>query len=90
MLEWIEGEAVAIRFGKDGIYQVWPPGGLIAACFRRYEARSVMPLLHDHLLLSVNAQRLDGKWGLRPLGGAVREHGGRARALQRDRDGTGA
>ncbi|MFI9569313.1 relaxase domain-containing protein [Streptomyces rishiriensis] len=52
-----------VRYGKDGIYRVRPPGGLVAARFRHYEARSGMPLLHDHLLLSVKGQRLDGKWG---------------------------
>ncbi|MFI2140557.1 MobF family relaxase [Streptomyces griseofuscus] len=40
-----------------------PPGGLVAAPFRHYEARSGRPLLHDHVLLSVKGQRLDGKWG---------------------------
>lgn len=52
-----------IRYGKDGIYRVRPPGGLVAARFRHHEARSGMPLLHDHLLLSVKGRRLDGKWG---------------------------
>ncbi|MEU6371124.1 relaxase domain-containing protein [Streptomyces sp. NPDC046931] len=33
------------------------------ARFRHYEARSGMPLLHDHLVLSVKAQRPGGKWG---------------------------
>ncbi|MFE2078020.1 MobF family relaxase [Streptomyces misionensis] len=63
MLEWIEDEVAVIRYGKDGIYRVRPPGGLVAARFRHYEARSGRPLLHDHLLLSVKGQRLDGKWG---------------------------
>lgn len=63
VLEWIEDEVAVIRYGKDGIYRVRPPGGLVAARFRHYEARSAMPLLHDHLLLSVKGQRLDGKWG---------------------------
>ncbi|MET9887630.1 MobF family relaxase [Streptomyces sp. NPDC006430] len=36
---------------------------MVAARFRHYEARSGRPLLHDHLLLSVKGQRLDGKWG---------------------------
>ncbi|MCY0947020.1 MobF family relaxase [Streptomyces antarcticus] len=63
VLEWIEDEAAIIRYGKDGIYKVRPPGGLVAARFRHYEARSGMPLLHDHVLLSVKGQRLDGKWG---------------------------
>ncbi|MFF7172922.1 relaxase domain-containing protein [Streptomyces pseudovenezuelae] len=30
---------------------------------RQYEARSGLPSLHDHLLLSEKGQRLDGKWG---------------------------
>ncbi|MFG2775993.1 MobF family relaxase [Streptomyces sp. NPDC048350] len=63
VLEWIEDEVAVIRYGKDGIYRVQPPGGLVAARFRHYEARSGMPLLHDHLLLSVKGLRLDGKWG---------------------------
>ncbi|WP_326681574.1 MobF family relaxase [Streptomyces sp. NBC_01237] len=63
VLEWIEDEVAVIRYGKDGISRVRPPGGLVAARFRHYEARSGMPLLHDHLLLSVTGQRLDGKWG---------------------------
>ncbi|MFJ9597934.1 MobF family relaxase [Streptomyces virginiae] len=63
VLEWIEDEVAVIRYGKDGIYRVRPPGGLVAARFRHYEARSGRPLLHDHLLLSVKGQRLDGRWG---------------------------
>ncbi|MFI8007928.1 MobF family relaxase [Streptomyces sp. NPDC086010] len=63
VLEWIEDEVAVIRYGKDGVHRVRPPGGLVAARFRHYEARSGMPLLHDHLLLSVKGQRLDGKWG---------------------------
>ncbi|WP_078987918.1 MobF family relaxase [Streptomyces sp. XY332] len=63
VLEWIEDEVAVIWYGKDGIYRVRPPGGLVAARFRHYEARSGRPLLHDHLLLSVKGQRLDGKWG---------------------------
>ncbi|MFJ9675282.1 MobF family relaxase [Streptomyces sp. NPDC101221] len=63
VLEWIEDEVAVLRYGKDGIYRVRPPGGLVAARFRHYEARSGRPLLHDHVLLSVKGQRLDGKWG---------------------------
>ncbi|MER6685377.1 MobF family relaxase [Streptomyces olivaceoviridis] len=63
VLAWIEDEVAVIRCGKDGIYRVRPAGGLVAARFRHYEARSGRPLLHDHLLLSVKGQRLDGKWG---------------------------
>ncbi|QTA36973.1 TrwC relaxase (plasmid) [Streptomyces sp. CA-256286] len=58
VLEWIEDEVAVIRYGADGIYRVSPPGGLVAARFRQYEARSGMPLLHDHVLLSVKGQRL--------------------------------
>ncbi|MFE9468712.1 MobF family relaxase [Streptomyces virginiae] len=61
VLEWIEDEVAVIRYGKDGIYRVRPPGGLVAARFRHYEARSGMPLLHDHLLLA-QGQRLEGEW----------------------------
>ncbi|MFF8280653.1 MobF family relaxase [Streptomyces lateritius] len=48
VLEWIEDEVAVSRYGKDGIYRVRPPGGLVAARFRHYEARSGRPLLHDH------------------------------------------
>ncbi|WP_158795097.1 MobF family relaxase [Streptomyces sp. NRRL S-337] len=63
VLEWIEDQVAVIRFGRGGIHRVRPPGGLVAARFRHYEARSGMPLLHDHLMLSVKGQRLDGTWG---------------------------
>ena len=63
VLEWIEDQVAVIRFGKDGVYQVRSPGGLVAARFRHYEARSGMPLLHDHLMLSVKGQRPGGMWG---------------------------
>ncbi|WP_285440119.1 MobF family relaxase [Streptomyces sp. ISL-24] len=63
VLAWIEGEAAIIRVGAQGVHKVRPVHGLVAARFRHYEARSGMPLLHDHLLLSVKAQRPDGKWG---------------------------
>ncbi|MGV9567947.1 relaxase domain-containing protein [Streptomyces sp. NPDC003480] len=69
VLAWIEDEAAILRFGAKGVYQVRPVHGLVAARFRHYEARSGMPLLHDHLLLSVKAQRPhkdrngEGIWG---------------------------
>ncbi|MGW0395625.1 relaxase domain-containing protein [Streptomyces sp. NPDC003042] len=50
-----------IRSGKDGIHRVRPPGGLVAARFRHHESRAGMPLLHDHLLLSIKGQRPGGK-----------------------------
>ena len=43
VLEWIEYQVAVIRFGKDGIYRVRAPGGLVAARFRHYEARSGTP-----------------------------------------------
>ncbi|MGK5628577.1 MobF family relaxase [Streptomyces sp. URMC 123] len=57
VLAWIEDEAAILRFGAQGVYTVRPVHGLVAARFRHYEARSGMPLLHDHLLVSVKAQR---------------------------------
>nr|BAK19887.1 hypothetical protein [Streptomyces rochei] len=39
VLEWIEGEAAVIRYGKDGIYWVRLPDGLVAARFRRCDPR---------------------------------------------------
>ncbi len=31
VLEWIEDEVMVIRYGKDGVYRVRPPGGLVTA-----------------------------------------------------------
>ncbi|MFF7705398.1 MobF family relaxase [Streptomyces lydicus] len=63
VLAWIEDNAAVIRYGAGGVHRTCPAHGLVAARFRHYEARSGMPLLHDHLLLSVKAQRPDGTWG---------------------------
>ncbi|MFF8983845.1 relaxase domain-containing protein [Streptomyces globisporus] len=30
VLEWIEDEVAVIRYGKDGVYRVRPPGALVA------------------------------------------------------------
>ncbi|MEV5009198.1 MobF family relaxase [Streptomyces sp. NPDC056159] len=62
VLAWIETDVAVIRYGASGVYRVRPAHGLVAARFRHYEARSVMPLLHDHLLLAVKGRRLDGTW----------------------------
>ncbi|MFD3778173.1 MobF family relaxase [Streptomyces sp. NPDC058612] len=43
VLEWIEDHVAVIRFGKDGVYRVRPPGGLVAARFRHHESRAGMP-----------------------------------------------
>ncbi|MGV9248899.1 relaxase domain-containing protein [Streptomyces sp. NPDC003710] len=67
--------------------------GLVAARFRHYEARSGMPLLHDHLLLSVKAQRPhkdkngQGIWGSVHSEALLRARGGGIGAPQRRRDG---
>ncbi|MET8479208.1 relaxase domain-containing protein [Streptomyces clavifer] len=45
VLEWIEDKVAVIRHGRDGVYRVRPPGGLVAARFRHHEARSGRPLL---------------------------------------------
>ncbi|MEH0441949.1 relaxase domain-containing protein [Streptomyces scabiei] len=84
VLEWIEDEVAVIRYGKDGIYRVRPPGGLVAARFRHYEARRGMPCSMTILILSVKGQRLEGM-GLDPHPGPPREHRGGLSALQRAR-----
>ncbi|MFF0013109.1 relaxase domain-containing protein [Streptomyces sp. NPDC005374] len=66
VLAWIEVDSAVIRYGTQGIHRIRPAHDLVAARFRHYETRSGMPLLHDHLLLSLK--------GLRPkdgVGGAV-------------------
>ncbi|MGK5449665.1 MobF family relaxase [Streptomyces radiopugnans] len=66
-LAWIEDAVAVLRYGTGGPERVRPAGGLVAARFRHYQARSGKPLLHDHVLLSLKAQRLgrDGTlvWG---------------------------
>ena len=63
-LGWIEDQVAVIRHGTGGSRRVRPARGLVAARFRHYQARSGKPLLHDHVLLSVKAQRPgeDGNW----------------------------
>ncbi|MEU0162337.1 relaxase domain-containing protein [Streptomyces sp. NPDC006261] len=74
VLEWIEDEVPVIRYGKDGIYKVRPPGGRVAARFRHYEAPFGMPLLHDHAAVGEGATS-GREVGIDPLGGRVGEHG---------------
>ncbi|MCX3291822.1 relaxase domain-containing protein [Streptomyces sp. NEAU-H22] len=64
VLAWIEDDVTVIRFGAGGPNRIRPVHGLVAARFRHREARSGMPLLHDHLLLSLK--------GLSPGGGTPR------------------
>ncbi|MGW5782955.1 hypothetical protein ACWEWK_03085 [Streptomyces sp. NPDC003757] len=47
MLEWIEDEVAVIRYGKDGIYRVRPPGGLVAACRTELEEEYVTAVDDD-------------------------------------------
>ncbi|WP_432197091.1 MobF family relaxase [Streptomyces sp. bgisy027] len=64
VVAWIEDDVAVIRYGPQGIHRTRPAHGLVAARFRHYEARSGMPLLHDHLLLSLKGVRpKDGAWG---------------------------
>ncbi|MFE7404219.1 MobF family relaxase [Streptomyces sp. NPDC057557] len=63
VLAWIEDDVAVIRYKAGGTERTRPAHGLVAARFRHYEARSGMPLLHDHLLLSLRALRPDGVWG---------------------------
>jgi conjugative relaxase-like TrwC/TraI family protein len=63
VLAWVETDVAVIRYGAGGPHSTRPVHGLVAARFRHYEARSGMPLLHDHLLLSLRGLRPDGKWG---------------------------
>ncbi|MCG0283996.1 MobF family relaxase [Streptomyces sp. PSAA01] len=64
VLAWIEDDVAVIRYGAGGPHRTRPAHGLAAARFRHYEARSGMPLLHDHLLLSLRGLRPDDDvWG---------------------------
>ena len=62
VLAEIESEHLWVRVGRDSIMQR-AQEGLIAARFRHWENRDAMPLLHDHLVLSVKVVRTDGRWG---------------------------
>lgn len=60
---WVEDEAVVVYSGPGGIRWERPVGGLVVARFRHHDSRHRMPLLHDHLVVSVKVLRADGKWG---------------------------
>jgi hypothetical protein len=49
--------------GPGGSKWERPVGGLVVARFRHWDSRHRMPLLHDHLVVSVKVLRADGKWG---------------------------
>ncbi|MFD3975752.1 relaxase domain-containing protein [Streptomyces cyaneofuscatus] len=64
VLERIGDEVAVIRYGRDGIYRVWPPGGLVAARFHHDEARSGRPLKplageHDPAALHIRLPHLE-------------------------------
>ncbi|MFD4577648.1 MobF family relaxase [Streptomyces sp. NPDC058417] len=66
-LKWL-GESVAqIRWKAGGKQRAPVKDGLIVAVFRHYESRAAesKPLLHDHAVVSIRAQRPDGSgtWG---------------------------
>jgi conjugative relaxase-like TrwC/TraI family protein len=63
VLAWLEDEAVVVYSGPGGIRWERPVGGLVVARFRHHDSRHRMPLLHDHLVVSVKVLRADGKWG---------------------------
>ncbi|MGW6100805.1 MobF family relaxase, partial [Streptomyces sp. NPDC055157] len=57
-----ETEHLWVRVGGDSTVQR-ARAGVIAARFRHYENRDGMPLLHDHVVLSVKVRRQDDRWG---------------------------
>ncbi|MET7550897.1 relaxase domain-containing protein [Streptomyces sp. NPDC005078] len=57
-----ETEHLWVRVGADSTVQR-ARAGVIAARFRHYENRDGMPLLHDHVVLSVKVRRQDDRWG---------------------------
>jgi hypothetical protein len=63
VLAWVEDEAVVVYSGPGGNRWERPVGGLVVARFRHHDSRHRMPLLHDHLVVSVKVLRADGKWG---------------------------
>jgi hypothetical protein len=63
VLAWLEGEAVVVYSGPGGDRWERPVGGLVVARFRHWDSRHRMPLLHDHLVVSVKVLRAGGKWG---------------------------
>lgn len=63
VLAWLEDEAIVVYSGPGGIRWERPVGGLVVARFRHHDSRHRMPLLHDHMVVSVKVLRADGKWG---------------------------
>jgi conjugative relaxase-like TrwC/TraI family protein len=62
-LAWVEDHAIVVLSGPGGIKRERPVGGVVVARFRHHDSRHRMPLLHDHLVVSVKMLRADGKWG---------------------------
>ncbi|MER5466396.1 MobF family relaxase [Streptomyces sp. NPDC002668] len=59
---WLEDAVAEIRWGSGGRYRAKAPA-LVVARFRHFDNRDGFPLLHDHCVTSVKAQRPDGAWG---------------------------
>jgi conjugative relaxase-like TrwC/TraI family protein len=64
-LAWLEKAVAEIRWKSGGKHRKPVKDGLIVAIFRHYESRAAKPLLHDHAVISIRAQRPDtkGTWG---------------------------
>ncbi|MGW1615148.1 MobF family relaxase [Streptomyces sp. NPDC002285] len=62
-LAWVEESVAEIRWGSGGKHRAPVKDGLVVAVFRHYESRAGQPLLHDHAVVSIRAQRPDGTWG---------------------------
>ncbi|WP_326793948.1 relaxase domain-containing protein (plasmid) [Streptomyces sp. NBC_00841] len=62
VLATAETDLLWVRVGADSTVQR-ARAGVIAARFRHYENRDGMPLLHDHVVISVKVRRQDDRWG---------------------------
>ncbi|MFE7331863.1 MobF family relaxase [Streptomyces sp. NPDC057565] len=62
VLATAETDLLWVRVGADSTVQR-ARAGVIAARFRHYENRDGIPLLHDHVVLSVKVRRQDDRWG---------------------------
>ncbi|MET8249687.1 MobF family relaxase [Streptomyces sp. NPDC005202] len=61
-IAWLEDEVAEIRWGSGGRHRAKAPA-LVVARFRHFDNRDGFPLLPDHCLPSIKAQRPDGAWG---------------------------
>ncbi|MGP3991291.1 MobF family relaxase [Streptomyces sp. 3N207] len=61
-LGWLEDTVTEVRWGSGGRHRASAPA-LAVARFRHFANRDNFPLLHDHCVASIKAQRPDGAWG---------------------------